>query len=179
MSVVRRLLFALLVVRGLAESTTLLNEEVDRVRGLGLSKNVMRRRRHQKMMGRKGAKKGGRKGHHHNNNRTPFCNPVCPCCDRAAWPEFVAAIESYSEGDACFIRNDAANGELVAAINCNPYQVAYMSYDYSGFFDGDKYCGDSSSPRRFLNDAQAVICTNVVHSAISGGNCSTTFGDCA
>lgn len=107
------------------------------------------------------------------------CNPECPCCDSAKWPEFVKVIES---GDpACYSQNDPKRSSLAAAIHCDPYyQVAYMSYSYSGMFKGGRFCGDSGTARQFLDATEAVACTAVLDAAMSIGAtpCSATFGEC-
>lgn len=59
------------------------------------------------------------------------CDTECPCCGTSGFPEFVAAVDSYSaDGDSCYVRNEPTSVN-VAVFDCNPYLVAYMSYDYS------------------------------------------------
>lgn len=105
------------------------------------------------------------------------CNPECPCCDSTKWPEFVDVIESG--GASCYSQNDPKESNLAAAIQCNPsYQVAYMSYSYSGMFKGGRFCGDSGTARQFLDATEALACMDVVDAAIGATSCSATFGEC-
>jgi hypothetical protein len=88
------------------------------------------------------------------------CDRSCPCC---SWSEFRAAIYTASAIDDCYTR-DTADSENYAVIRCEPYQVAYMSYDYT---NGQQYCGTSSSNRAYLSNQQAVACENVIQNKIA------------
>jgi hypothetical protein len=97
------------------------------------------------------------------------CNPRrCPCCSLS---EFRAAIRMRV--DDCYIRDTAADSENYAVIRCEPYQVAYMSYDYE---NGEQYCGTSSSDRLYLNDRQAIACETVIQNKINRAGISCRQG---
>jgi hypothetical protein len=96
------------------------------------------------------------------------CDLSCPCC---SWLEFRGAIYTAPVDD-CYIR-DTAEFENYAVIRCEPYQVAYMSYDYER---GEQYCGTSSSDREYLSDNQAVACQNVIQNKIDKTGISCRYG---
>jgi hypothetical protein len=122
---------------------------------------------------------------------TVACDPACPCCNEQDWPEFVSTIEAYTSNgpcttsECCFYRENDQS-QLFLATECSgtsleegaSYNVAYMSYDYTGTLSGCTpgetcaKCGDTGFdlPPIVLTDEQAAACERVVQSIITNTN---------
>lgn len=116
---------------------------------------------------------------------TSSCDKACPCCNSQKYPEFLQAVDAYdasSDGFRCYSREDN-DSDLLAVIRCDPYAVAYMSYDYSGVFDNrnaERYCGTSASAREFLTRKEAKACERVIADKLDrkGANCGDEVFGC-